>query len=66
MIDACRKKYNSTAKDMSDYGWILYEEAKTSDDYIESNTWFQDGIKKDGMTGIANDTWKHSQKTKYM
>ena len=46
-IDACRKKYNSTAKDMSDYGWILYEEAKTSDDYIESNTWFKDGIKKD-------------------
>ena len=32
---------------MSDYGWILYEEAKTSDDYIESNTWFKDGIKKD-------------------
>ena len=26
----------------------------------------QDGIKNSDMTGLANDTWKHSEKTKYM
>ena len=26
----------------------------------------QDGIKNSDMVGLANDTWKHSEKTKYM
>ena len=24
-IDACRKNYNATAEDMSQYGWVLYK-----------------------------------------
>ena len=42
-IDACRKNYNATAEDMTQYGWVLYK----SKDYLNSNSWFQDGIEKD-------------------
>ena len=42
-VDACRKNYDATAEDMSQYGWVLYK----SKDYLNSNSWFQDGIEKD-------------------
>ena len=24
-VDACRKKYDATAEDMTEYGWVLYK-----------------------------------------
>ena len=50
-VDACRKKYNPTAEDMTEYGWILYK----SKDYLNSNTWFQDGATKDAEWKDAYD-----------
>ncbi len=54
MADACRKQYESTSQDMSDYGWELFEQ----DDYSNSAQWFQNSIDndtsfKDGYNGIG-------------
>ena len=46
-IDACRKNYDATAEDMSEYGWVLY----TAEDYLSSNEWFNSSI-------VENDKWK--------
>ena len=46
-IDACRKNYDATAEDMSEYGWVLY----TAEDYLSSNEWFKSSI-------VENDKWK--------
>ena len=35
-IDACRKNYDATAEDMTEYGWVLY----TAEDYLSSNECF--------------------------
>jgi len=49
-VDACRKNYYASAEDMAEYGWVLFEK-KTFEDYLSSNSWFQDGIAK-------NSEWK--------
>ncbi len=46
-IDACRKNYDATAEDMTEYGWVLY----TAEDYLSSNEWFKSSI-------VENDKWK--------
>ena len=46
-IDACRKNYDATAEDMTEYGWVLY----TAEDYLSSNAWFNSSI-------VENDKWK--------
>jgi len=46
-IDACRKNYDATAEDMTEYGWVLY----TAEDYLSSNEWFNSSI-------VENDKWK--------
>ena len=58
-IDACRKKYDATAEDMTEYGWVLYK----TKDYLNSNSWFQDGITKDSEWKDAYNGlgWSYSQ-----
>ena len=46
-MDACRKNYDATAEDMTEYGWVLY----TAGDYLSSNEWFKSSI-------VENDKWK--------
>ncbi len=58
-IDACRKKFAATAEDMVDYGWVLYE----TNDYLNSNTWFQDAVNddsewKDAYNGLG---WSYAK-----
>lgn len=42
-LNACRKKYESTAEDMVEYGWVLYE----TNDYLNSTSWFNDARVED-------------------
>ncbi len=58
-LDGCRKKFLATAEDMAEYGWVLYE----TKDYLTSNTWFQDAVKKDekwkdGYNGLG---WSYAK-----
>ena len=46
-MDACRKNYEATAEDMTEYGCVLY----TAGDYLSSNEWFKSSI-------VENDKWK--------
>lgn len=57
MIWQCRKVAQPTEVDMSEYGWILYEEGKQNPvKYVQSNEWFinavfEDTTYKDGYNG---------------
>jgi|TARA_B110000196_G_C21024687_1_gene604562 tetratricopeptide (TPR) repeat protein len=58
-IDACRKKYAATAEHMTEYGWVLYE----TNDYLNSNAWFNDAIVddsdwKDAYNGLG---WSYAK-----
>ena len=58
-LEACRKKYAATAEDMVEYGWVLYE----TNDYLNSNKWFNDAIVddvewKDAYNGLG---WSYAK-----
>jgi len=53
-LQSCRKKYDSTPEDMTEYGWTLYEQG----DYLTSNDWFKQSIQdnpawKEGYNGLG-------------
>lgn len=53
-IGSCRKQYSASSAEMTDYGWVLYEQG----DYSNSATWFQNAIEndttyKDGYNGLG-------------
>lgn len=60
-LQSCRKKFNSTPEDMTDYGWTLYKQQ----DYLSSNDWFRQSIEKDpdwkdGYNGLG---WTYGKLT---
>ncbi|MBN4081285.1 hypothetical protein JYT44_02860 [Caldithrix abyssi] len=58
-LDACREKFHATSEDMAEYGWVLYE----TKDYLTSNSWFQDAVKKDAewKDGYNGMGWSYAK-----
>jgi len=56
---SCRKKVLATDIDLSEYGWVLYEEGK----YEESNSWFISSILQDSMysDGYNGQGWSYGK-----
>ena len=58
-ISSCRKRVVATDIDLSEYGWLLYEEGK----YQESNNWFINAIIQDTMysDGYNGQGWSYGK-----
>ena len=55
---ACRKQWNATEEDMSNYGWTLFELASDQADFEEVEVWFinatmEDTNYQDGYNGLG-------------
>ncbi len=55
---SCRKQYEATEEDKSEYGWLLFENSSTRTDYDNSKKWFlssinQDTTYMDGYNGLG-------------
>ena len=55
---ACRKQWNATEEDMSNYGWTIFELASEQADYEEVLFWFlnatmEDTNYQDGYNGLG-------------
>lgn len=64
-IGSCRKQYEATEQDMSNYGWFLFEKAVIQSDYSESKNWFLESINEDTtyMDGYNGLGWSFGKLT---
>ncbi len=64
-IGSCRKQYEATEQDMSNYGWFLFEKAAIKSDYTESKNWFLESINEDTtyMDGYNGLGWTYGKLT---
>ena len=47
IFTACRREWLTTEEDMANYGWTLYEQASTKQEYIECYEWFSNSVRED-------------------
>ena len=47
ILTACRREWLATEEDMANYGWTLFEQATTKEEYKECYDWFSNSVRED-------------------
>ena len=47
IFTACRREWLTTEEDMANYGWTLFEQATTYQEYKECYDWFSNSVRED-------------------